>query len=260
MDKSNLSLFSSKVSSNTSFFPIKPEVSLNTREMILSMNRNLEGHLNLSPNSSFSLQIPTNNDEDLEMFFNSSCLKISGIEPGDHSRNNSLNEENCILVFDGKRKAKSIEKKENLRLNSIEDYEKVKYFVKVVEDDTMSSPDDEGPLGINTGRMFLDGETASKAILAGPNPKQRIITQLVNKIDTSSQNLLTDTQPFIDIPDMQSPIMKKLVILKSEEKSSKILTSIACCGFGSNMRIEYSFNESSKVALQSKEFDLYKGL
>lgn len=115
-------------------------------------------------------------------------------------------------------------------------------------EDEFSSQDDEGPLLINPGRLFLNGETASKAKLSGNLPTPGAIQKITQKsLTDSSDNFLStvpETQILTENPDIFSPILKKLVILHWTKNSSKIIEAIPTSGFFAALSIEFSSEES----------------
>ncbi|OMJ85941.1 hypothetical protein SteCoe_12644 [Stentor coeruleus] len=290
MEKNHISLTNSYISSalNTSSNPEKADISLNTKEMIMNIHRNYAAHqenelyLNsISPASSLGLsQLQNSMLSGPEVCFldksscgdkleNSNNIEISAIENENKRLYNSINEEEAmnndeICSIHVKRieeimkrtdafvAREESERESSIQVKSIEGLGKISK-IQTMDEDALSSPDDEGPLMISTTRMFLNGETASKAKLLGPAIRDRVIKEFSNKglLENSSQILTTapEIQPSIDFPDMFSPLMKKLVFFESTSLSScKILYATACCGFGSGLTIEYSSNENNTKA------------
>ena len=292
MERNKLLLSSSYISSvqNTSSLPEKAELSINTREQIMNIHRNFtsqqENELllnSLTPASSINESYMQNSMISGQELCSSQNFDLSAIE------NDNKRLYNSIYQHEG---SEEINKKseENYRINnyfikiyteseealnkdirkscesfdiSLPEIKPINQDIKITEDGILSSSDDEGPLGISTGRLFLNGETASKAKLAGPECNPRIIKQLSNKVleETSSQRLSTvpETQPSIDFSDAYSPIIKKLMFFESNGDHVEILSAIACSGFGGVLAIEYSSIENEN-RIFSREHDIANSL
>lgn len=304
MEKNHISLTNSYISSalNTSSNPEKADISLNTKEMILNIHRNYAAHqenelyLNsITPASSLALSQLQNSmlsgpevcflDRSLcgEKLDNSSHMEISAIENENKRLYNSINEEEAmnndeICSIHVKKTEESMKRSDIFvaarrgseaenSVNVVKNIEGLVKMPQILDEDLLSSPDDEGPLMISTTRMFLNGETASKAKLLGPAVRNRVIKEFSNKglLENSSQILTTapEAQPSNDFPDMFSPLTKKLVFFESISPSScKILYATACCGFGSGLTVEYASSESETKAFPhcSDKKDLWNGL
>ena len=279
MEKNYISGRSSYLSSavNTSNNPEKANISLTTKELILDIHRKFTAmqddfHLNsITPASSLSMENSQFLHSEIERSECDSKLYCS-IEKEDIESS----EENFPAYF--KRTEESL-KRSNILVELVPDYRDLpmqnsfeqvnlsRTGSKFTEEDQLSSPDDEGPLEISTARLFLNGETASKAKLSGPVAKVRIIRQLSNKvlIESSSQILTTspETQPAIDFPNVSSLITKKLVFFEvCSENSVSIKAAVACSGYSSALLIEYSGNESNNECFPQKgeKKDLWRDL
>jgi hypothetical protein len=277
MERNSFSIQGSYLSSalNSSNCPEKANISLNTKEKILDIHRKftaMQDDFNLNSITPAS-EISIENSQVFNSEVGSSLYenrKFCSME-----REVSEMEENYPAYF--KRTEESLRRSnilvelvpdyQDLHLNSLDDVNLSRKGSKCTEEDGLSSPDDEGPLQISTARLFLNGETASKAKLSGPVAKVRIIRQLSNKImvETSSQILTTspETQPGIDFPDVSSLISKKIVIFEqSSLEKAKIKSAAACSGYGSALVIEYSENEASNKAFPSshEKKDLWRDL
>lgn len=277
MEKNNLSMQSSYISSalNSSNCPEKANISLTTKEMILDIHRKFTAmqddfHLNsITPASELSLENSQLLHSELEssMFEGKKFCSLEKEEVSDF-------EENYPAYF--KRTEESM-RRSNIFVELVPEYQDLQVSEeeinlsrkgsKCTEEDGLSSPDDEGPLQISTARLFLNGETASKAKLSGPVAKFRIIRQLSNKIlmESSSQILTTspETQPGIEFPDVCSLISKKIVVFEQRgTDSAMIKTAAACSGYGASLVIEYSENEVSNKAfpLLNEKKNLWRDL
>lgn len=280
MEKNYISERSSYLSSaiNTSNCPEKANISLNTKEMILDIHRKFTAlqddfHLNsITPASSLSIYNSQLINSEIEP---SACEQklYCSIEKEEFDSS----EEVFPAYF---KKTEESLRRSNILVELVPDYQDLpmqnsfeygtssKNGSKFTEEDALSSPDDEGPLQISTARLFLNGETASKAKLSGPVAKVRIIRQLSNKViaDSSSSQILTtnpETQPAIEFPDVSSLITKKLVFFEViSENSVHIKAAVACCGYGSALLIEYSGNESNNECFPPKneKKDLWRDL
>ncbi|OMJ91358.1 hypothetical protein SteCoe_6154 [Stentor coeruleus] len=303
MEKNHISLTNSYISSalNTSSNPEKADISLNTKEMILNIHRNYaaqqdnELYLNsITPASSLALSQLQNSilsgpevcflDKSLckDRLENSSYLEISAIENENKRLYNSINEEEAMnndeICSINVKKTEEIMKRSDVFIavrrgseaeNSVKNTEGLKRMpeMQVMDEDFLSSPDDEGPLMISTTRMFLNGETASKAKLLGPPARVRVIKEFSNKESIENTSHILTTSPEMHPPtnphDIFSPLTKKLVFFESTSQSScKILYATACCGFGSGLTIEYASNENETKAFPhcSDTKDIWNGL
>ena len=147
-------------------------------------------------------------------------------------------------------------------------YEKKEENAEEDEEDLMSLADDEGPLMVDPGRLFLNGETASKAKLSGAFPLCRVIQKITQKLLTDSSDMILstvpETQPSTDHPDMFSPLLKKLVVLEGSRCTARILRAITACGFNSALSIEFSSEEAqckiTPIQRKEEEIDLWMGL
>ena len=140
---------------------------------------------------------------------------------------------------------------------SIEALQKAKILQICTEEDNFSSVDDEGPLGVDTGRLFLNGETASKSKLSGGVSVCRIIQKITPKILIDDSDIILSTVPetqgSVDFPDMMSPLLKKIVILEGNSASAKIISAIATSGFNSSLMVEFSSEEHLSKAYPLKK-------
>ena len=138
--------------------------------------------------------------------------------------------------------------------------------IKITEDDAISSPGDEGPLGISPSRLFLNGETASKAKLSGPICNLRIIRQISNKtlLETSSSKIsaIPEAHSIIDFPDGYSPIIKKIAFFQGNDNEIELISAVACSGFGGALTLEYSSIEDENRCFtgKSSKSSLWSGL
>ena len=283
LEMNRISLSSSYISSAPDQSSLeKADISLNTKEMILKIHSNFtaqqenELFLNsITPASSINLS--EYQDSEIyhhEIVFNSSNAEISEIE-NDLEPNrlyNSINiVEECnrtqeLPVICTKQTDESFRKRSclvELLAESSGDcsrgqshmtvpLDSVSPQIKPTEEDEISSPEDEGPLGISAGRLFLNGETASKAKLVSPAFTVRVIRELPSKppSDSSSQLLSTvpETQPSVEIPDMHSPLVQKLLIIECSGRTGTIHSALACTGFSSVFQLEYSSSECENRA------------
>lgn len=291
IEKNQISLTDSYMSSvvNTSSIPEKANISLNTKEMIMNIHRNFAAQqendllLNsITPASSLALsQLQSSMLSFSDMYpiekidfigkLGYNNLEISAI--GNESRRlyGSINEDESMKNDENYSKSfKKIEKSsrksdilivarrgsevENFAnvFKLSEDLEKM-HESSVQDEENLSSPEDEGPLLISTARMFLNGETASKAKLGGPAGQMRIIKELSDKgINNNPSQIIKNTyqvQSTIYNPDMLSPLVKKLVFYETSSQSScQIIFAIACCGFGNGFTLEFSTNENDTKA------------
>lgn len=154
-----------------------------------------------------------------------------------------------------------------LMFRSIEALQRANLNFIDIEEDCPSFLDDEGPLGIETGRMFLNGGTASKSKLSEVINTHRVIKKMCQKILTDSSDFIlstvTDTQTFIDFSDPLLPLLKKIVIIEQTHNKGSIIYAASTCGFGSSLSIEFSEAErKSRVFVSQKEksLDLWYGL
>ncbi|OMJ93787.1 hypothetical protein SteCoe_3236 [Stentor coeruleus] len=302
IEKNQISLTDSYISSviNTSSIPEKANISLNTKEMIMNIHRNFAAQqendllLNsITPASSLVLSQLQNSllscsdmcpiekiDFIGKLDYNN--LEISAICNESRRLYGSINEEESMKNDENYSKSfkkidKSSRKSDILivarRGSEVENFASVFKLSEdaekmqesdLLDDENMSSPEDEGPLMISTTRMFLNGETASKAKLGGPGGKIRIIKELSDKAldgninhiyqginNNPSQTLKNpyQTQSTVYNPEMLSPIVKKLIFYETSSQSScQILSATACCGFGSGLTLEYSINENDTKA------------
>ena len=141
---------------------------------------------------------------------------------------------------------------------SIEALRKAK-IIRIITEDDCSSPDDEGPIHIDPGRSFLNGDTASKAKLSGEIRINRVIKQILPKTLTDSDDIILSTIPetfnFIEIPDNSSPILKKLAVIcyLGSNKKAQVRSLIPCTGFSACLSVEFSCEESKSRVFTGKE-------
>ena len=221
-----------------------------------------------------------------EQILNFSNVEISGLENESRRLYQKIDDQvdipsNDEALFTGTKTDESLRKnpylvelvaetdEENswLMYKSIEALKTAKILQLGTEEDRSPSDDDEGPLKVDTGRLFLNGETASKSKLSGAVSMNRVIQKITQKVLTDSSDLILstvpETQPSIDFPDMLSPLLKKMVILEGNKDSAKIISAIATSGFNSSLIIEYSSEDDLTKAYPSKKDpwnDLWSGL
>ncbi|OMJ91855.1 hypothetical protein SteCoe_5531 [Stentor coeruleus] len=154
-----------------------------------------------------------------------------------------------------------------LMYRSIEALQKASLTYIDIEEDNLSSPDDEGPLRVEAGRMFLNGGTASKSKLSEVINTHQVIKNMSRKNAISPSDLMlstiASTKVFTSIPDPLCPLLKKLVIIEQTHNKGSIIYSVSTCGFGSSLSIEFSEAEGkSRVFTIQKEksLDLWYGL
>jgi alpha-tubulin suppressor-like RCC1 family protein len=154
-----------------------------------------------------------------------------------------------------------------LMFRSIEALQRANVNYSDIEDDGSLFFDDEGPLGIETGRMFLNGGTASKSKLSEVINTHRVIKKMCQKILTDSSDFIlstvTDTKTFIDFSDPLLPLLKKIVIIEQTHNKGFITYAASTCGFGSSLSIEFSEAEGKSrvfVGQKEKSLDLWYGL
>ncbi|CAG9311706.1 unnamed protein product [Blepharisma stoltei] len=286
--------------------PDKPDISINSKNLILQIQRDFqckqedELHLHsITPASSLAnsdesgeltpislrssrpifdtkSSISSNNQD--EFLFNSTNLELSMIEWEEKrkSRNKTINEEEEIAssdeayITDFKTEASCIaelvpeQEDENsmFLFKSIEALKKAKLArFSVAESEISSPPEDEGSIRISAAnRLFLNGQTASKAKMGTVYDSPLQFRQLQPKILTDSMSFAMSTFPesqrtVINAPDMNSPLIRKLVICEenpnttTEIKNNKeiipvtIQFSFAACGYNTVPILEFSKSE-----------------
>ncbi|OMJ90715.1 hypothetical protein SteCoe_6891 [Stentor coeruleus] len=135
-----------------------------------------------------------------------------------------------------------------LMYKSMDALQKASLVHIITEEDELSSPGDEGPLMVDSGRLFLKG-TASKAKLSEVTSSFGVIRKVSPKILSDSSDFILSTVPdiklSIDFPDPLSPLLKKLVFIEQNHNKGVIIYSISTSGFGSSLAIEFSSEDKN---------------
>jgi alpha-tubulin suppressor-like RCC1 family protein len=288
MDSSNLSLaFNHNIGLEKYENFRETKVKLKNPHKNNHLNPKLLQNTLKNPNSASSINLSVIKDSlisNSDILASFSNLELSAIESENKRLYQKVDEQieiasNDEALYTGNRTDESIKAnvflvelvpendEENSRLmyRSIEALKKAKLVEIATEEDAFSSFDDEGPLMVDTRRLFLNVETASKAKLSGEVSASRVIKKIAPKLLTDSSDLILstvpETQSSIECPDMSSPLLKKLVALDCSNERAKIIYSTATSGFNSSLSIEYSGEDSkSKLLPYRKEKDLWLGL
>lgn len=281
MEKNRMSLNSSYNTSNSRTPPEKADISLATKEMILNIHKNFTSNQqddfylkSITPVSSLDLSQAQESIPSIpEILFNSSNLDMSVMEFDCKRLYNSINfrESNHTSSFivvtedpvphsieEYSAESKYQQEYSTIMFKSTEALKTTrKSEIKITDEDPLSSPDDEGCIGVLPDRLFLNGETASKAKLSGH--KLDFSRKFLQNAKNSDQ--IPETFSIVDYPDPFSPLIKKIVFIECKENCNLINSAVACTGFGSSLSIEYSGNElDGKVLIKNTEKDLWSGL